>query len=217
MSHDITLETERLVLCPLSEADLDALHRNSNEPLVRLYLWDDEPVSMEQIKGIFSQSVREFAEKGLGLFGLRLRGEAELLGLCGFRSLENTDDIELTYQLSHECWERGFATEAARACLHYAFEEVGLERVVAGIEPQNVASIKVIEKLGMRYAGEMVQNQPETPYFTLSRKDYRGPTKASPEKPRSCRTRHLGELAGTSNPRRRFQRCHFSKSSTNGV
>jgi [ribosomal protein S5]-alanine N-acetyltransferase len=174
VSHDITLETERLVLRPLSDTDLDALHRISNEPLVRPYLWDDEPVSMEQIEGIFSQSVREFAKKGLGLFGVRLRGEAELLGLCGFRSLENTDEIELAYQLSQKWWGRGFATEAARACLHYAFEEVGLERIVAGVEPQNVASKRVIEKLGMRYAGEMVPNQPEIPYFTLSRKDYRG-------------------------------------------
>jgi len=48
-----------------------------------------------------------------------------------------------------------------------------IERVVAGVEPQNVASIKVIEMLGMRYAGETVPAQPETPYFALSRKDYR--------------------------------------------
>lgn len=173
MSHAITLETERLVLRPLSEADLEALHRISNDLLVRRYLWDDEPVSMATIEGIFAQSVREFAEKGLGLFGIRLRGEEKLLGLCGFRSLENTGEIELAYELSPEWWGRGLATEASRACLHYAFEEVGLERVVAGVEPQNVASIKVIEKLGMRYAGEIVPDQPGTPYFALSRKEYR--------------------------------------------
>jgi [ribosomal protein S5]-alanine N-acetyltransferase len=57
--------------------------------------------------------------------------------------------------------------------LHYAFEKVGLEWVVAGVEPQNVASIKVIEKLGMRYAGEIVPAQLGTPYFALSQKDYR--------------------------------------------
>ena len=172
MSHAITLETERLVLRPRSEADLDALYRISNDPLVRRYLWDDEPVSRAQIEGIFAQSVREFAEKGLGLFGIHLRDEEKLLGLCGFRSLENTAEIELAYELSPEWWGRGLTTEASRACLHYAFEEVGLELVVAGVEPQNAASIKVIEKLGMRYAGEFVPDQPGTPYFALSRKDY---------------------------------------------
>ena len=178
MSHDITLRTERLVLRPLSETDLDAVHRISNEPLVRLYLWDDEPVSMGQIEGTFAQSVREFAEKGLGLFGICLRGEANLLGLCGFRSLENTDEIELAYQLSQEWWGRGFATEAARACLHHVFEEVGLERVMAGVEPQNVSSKRVLQKLGMRYVGEIVPNQPGTPYFALSRNNYRDHTES---------------------------------------
>jgi [ribosomal protein S5]-alanine N-acetyltransferase len=173
VSHAIALETERLVLHPLSEADLDALHRISNDLLVRRYLWDGEPVSIVTIEVIFAQSVREFAEKGVGLFGIRLRGEEKLLGLCGFRSLENTVEIELAYELSPECWGRGLATEASRACLHYAFEKVGLERVVAGVEPQNVASIKVIEKLGMRYAGEIVPAQVGTPYFALSQKDYR--------------------------------------------
>lgn len=173
MSHAIALETEHLVLRPLSEADLDPLHRISNDLLVRRYLWDDEPVSKAQIEGIYAQSVREFAEKGLRLFGIRLRGEEELLGICGFRSLENSGEIELAYELSPEWWGRGLTTEASRACLRYAFEEVGLERVVAGVEPQNVASIKVIERLGMRYAGEIVPDQPGTPYLALSRKDYR--------------------------------------------
>ena len=54
MSQGIALETMRLVLLPLSEADLDALQCISNDPLVRLYLWDDEPVSKEQIEGIFA-------------------------------------------------------------------------------------------------------------------------------------------------------------------
>jgi ribosomal-protein-alanine N-acetyltransferase len=154
------------------------LHRISNQPLVRLYLWDDEPLSMDQIEGIFAQSMREFAEKGLGLFGIRVRGEAELLGLCGFRSLENTDEIDLVYELSQVRWGRGIATEAARACLHYAFEEIRLERVVAGVEPQNVASKTVLEKLGMRYGGEIVPNQPGTPYFALSQNDYRSHTES---------------------------------------
>jgi RimJ/RimL family protein N-acetyltransferase len=82
LNQGLVLETERLALHPLSEADLDALHRISNEPLVRLYLWDDVPVSMVQIEGILEQSVREFAKKGLGLFGIRLRGEAKLLDVC---------------------------------------------------------------------------------------------------------------------------------------
>ena len=168
------LETGRLVLLPLSGADLEALHRVSNDPLVRRYLWDDKPVSRSAIEEVIAQSVRGFAEKGLGLFGIRLRGEEELLGFCGFLPLEGTGEIELVYELSAERWGRGLATEAARACLRYAFEEVRLRRVVAGADPPNVASLRVIRKLGMKPIGEIVPDQPGIPYFAISRDDFLG-------------------------------------------
>jgi RimJ/RimL family protein N-acetyltransferase len=101
----ITLRTGRLVLRPLTGADLDALHRISNDPLPQ---W----------------------------------------------------------------WGRGLATEAARECLRYAFEEVGLGRVVAGADPPNVASLRVIERLGMKPIGDIAPDQPGIPYFALSRDDF---------------------------------------------
>jgi [ribosomal protein S5]-alanine N-acetyltransferase len=164
-----TLRTGRLVLQPLTGADLDALHRVSNDPLVRRYLWDDEPVPRTAIEDIIAQSVRGFVQRGLGLFGIRLRGEEEILGFCGFLPLEGTGEIELAYELVPDWWGRGLASEAARECLRYAFEEVGLGRVVAGADPPNVASLRVLDKLGMKPIGEIAPDQPGIPYFAISR------------------------------------------------
>jgi [ribosomal protein S5]-alanine N-acetyltransferase len=111
-----TLETERLVLRPLSANELDSLHRISNEPNVRLYLWDDEPVSEATIEGLIAQSDRMFSEEKIGVFGVRLRGREALLGFCGFVRLGGMQEPEIWYELTQKAWGKGIATEAARAC-----------------------------------------------------------------------------------------------------
>ena len=137
-----TLRTGRLVLRPLTGADLDALHRISNDPLVRRYLWDDEPVPRTAIEGVIAQSVRGFAYRSLGLFGIRLRGEKELLGFCGFLSLEGAGEIELAYELAPQWWGQG------------------------------LASLRVLERLGMKPIGEIAPDQPGIPYFGIGSDDF---------------------------------------------
>ena len=167
------IETRRLVLRSLSRSDTDALRRISNEPLVRRYLWDDEPVSGEKIEEMIDQSARMFSEEGVGLFGVRLRGGEELVGLCGFmRDADGPGEVELVYELVPELWGRGIATEAARACLRHAFLEAGLDRVVASVDAPNVASSRVIEKLGMKPVGAL-RSRPGVEYFALDKRNYR--------------------------------------------
>ena len=91
------LETERLVLRPLSSDEVDFLHRISNEPNVRLYLWDAERVSEATIKSFIAQSDRMLSEEKIGLFGVRLRGRADLVGFCGFVCLGGMEEPELWY------------------------------------------------------------------------------------------------------------------------
>jgi len=166
------LETERLSLRPLSQHDVDALHRISNEPLVRRYLWDDEPVSRAKIEDVVAQSGRMFSEEGLVLFGVRPRGSEELAGFCGFLRLAGKGEPELGYELTLGLWGRGLATEAARACLRHAFEVAGLERVIAGADAPNVASLRVIQKLGMEPIGNANPHAPDEPYYALYREKF---------------------------------------------
>ena len=167
-----TLETERLVLRPISADEAGSLHRISNEPNVRLYLWDGEPVSAATIEGLIAQSDRMFSKERIGLFGVRIRESEALLGFCGFVRLGGMEEPELWYELTQKVWGCGLATEAARACMRYAFEEVGMERVIAGADAPNTASLRVIEKLGMKYLGNINPGTPEEPYFALYREDF---------------------------------------------
>jgi RimJ/RimL family protein N-acetyltransferase len=73
------LETERLALRSLSEDDVDSLHRISNEPNVRLHLWDNEQVSQATVKDLIAQSDRMLSEEKIGVFGVRIRGRGALV------------------------------------------------------------------------------------------------------------------------------------------
>jgi ribosomal-protein-alanine N-acetyltransferase len=164
------LQTERLSLRPLTRADENALHRISNDPLVRQYLWNDEQVYAEAIRDLVQRSLHTFSDECVGLFGIRLRDSENLVGFCGFVRLEGMDELELAYELVPELWGRGLATEAARACVRYAFEEAGLGRVIAGADPPNGASVRVLEKLGMKPVGNINPLAPEEPYYALYEK-----------------------------------------------
>ena len=130
---------------------------------MRLYLWDGEPVSEATIEGLIVQSDRMFSEGKIGVFGVRMRGSEAPLGFSGFVRLGGMEEPELWYELTQKAWGRGIATEAAWACVRYAFEEVGIERVIAGADAPSTASLRVMEKLGMKYVGNINARAPEEP------------------------------------------------------
>jgi ribosomal-protein-alanine N-acetyltransferase len=171
-SDTTQVETDRLVLRPVRPNDAAALHRISNEPGVRRYLWDDEPVEEATIQELISHSIRMFSEEGIGLFGIRRRGSESLIGFCGFVRLEGMEEPELAYELAQEAWGEGLATEASLACLRCAFEDADIGRVIAGADAENVASLRVVEKLGMRFAGSLNPNTPQESYYAVYREDF---------------------------------------------
>ena len=166
-----TPTTERPVLRRVSTANAGCLHRISNEPAVRRYLWGDEPVSEAAIRDLIRQSLRGFLDENVGLFGIRFRSDEALLGFCGFVPLEGMDEPELGYGLTLKAWGAGIAAEASRACLRYAFEELGFGRVIAGAEPLNRVSLRVLEKPGTGPVGYPNPRFPDEPYYAINRED----------------------------------------------
>jgi ribosomal-protein-alanine N-acetyltransferase len=104
-------------------------------------------------------SLRRWAERiehwdahGFGMWIVEEKRSGAVLGHCGLRYLEGTDDVELGYYLARTGWGRGFATECGAASLRFGFHQVGLPRVVAVTRIRNTASQHVLEKLGMTLA-----------------------------------------------------------------
>lgn len=167
----LRLQTPRLTLRPISPSDLKPLHGIFNRPEVRRYLWDGEPAHLSTTAECLERSARDFARGGLGIFGVRRKGHPALVGFCGFRR-SGSGETEILYGILPEWWNRGFASEAASACLNLAFREAGVPRVVAGVDAPNAASIRVLLKLGMKPAHERATASTGVLYYALSREEF---------------------------------------------
>jgi RimJ/RimL family protein N-acetyltransferase len=138
----------RLRFRPAARGDAPLLERHWSEPLVRRYLWDDRPVARETVLAVLAASAADFARAGYGLWILRQQDDT-FAGTCGLRPFDGTPHVEVLYSVEPALWKRGLATEAAAACLRFAFERLALPRVLGGVDGPNAASRHVLEKLGM--------------------------------------------------------------------
>lgn len=150
MTEPHSLATERLALVPFAPAHLAFLHRLWTDAAVRRFLWDDRVIDRDEAAAVIDSSLESFRADGFGMWVLLREPERTSIGFCGLRRFgEPPVGIEVLYALLPSQWGTGLATEAARAVLERAFR-AGIPRVFAGADPPNVASIRVMERLGMR-------------------------------------------------------------------
>jgi RimJ/RimL family protein N-acetyltransferase len=160
------LETERLVLRPLSMDDLDELARFVADPETMRYIGAGGTRTREQAQATLEAMIKSFESRGYGLLGVERKEDGALVGRCGLLvwdpetwTLTEDDDgpveIEVGYLVGRDHWGNGYATEAATAVRDWALAELRLERLIALIYPDNRRSIRVAEKLGMEPEGEI--------------------------------------------------------------
>jgi ribosomal-protein-alanine N-acetyltransferase len=146
------LETERLILRPFAEDDLDAMATLfANRDFMR-FSGSDNGYTREQAAAVLDK-ILAWQRQGLpSQFGVIWRETGALIGYCGFfhQELDGEQLIEIGYRLDPRFWNRGIATEAARAVREHAFRDLHLAHVVSFIHPDNHASRRVAEKNGMK-------------------------------------------------------------------
>ena len=170
--RSLEISTPRLLLIPLALADLDQLHAILTEREVRQYLLDDELVSREWVTDEINASTAWFDAHGYGTWGIRLPQTLELIGFCGFRYFYEPPELELYYGLSARYWGHGFATEAAAAVVEYAFNVLHFNQVYAATDAPNVASNRVLERLGMRLEGHRMHGDMPAVHYAISKTEF---------------------------------------------
>ncbi|MBI3651151.1 MAG: GNAT family N-acetyltransferase [Acidobacteria bacterium] len=166
------ITTARLSLRPLTLADTDAIHRIWMDAGVRKYLWDDEVISRETASDVVAKSQLYINSQGFGLFGVYTRYEPRLIGFCGYWFFHEPPQLELLYGISTDQWGQGYAAEAAAAMLRYGFVELRFDEVTASTDAANVASLRVLEKLGMSFSKRRESNGLDTIFYALQRQSY---------------------------------------------
>lgn len=166
------LETERLVLREWTDDDLDALAALSGDPQVMRYITGGKTRTREQsAKGLARQQDHQ-SRLGYAFWAAEEKASGRVIGLNGIQPLLETGDVEIGWWLEVAAWGKGLATEGARRSAAFAFEEAGLERLVAIAAPENTASIRIMDKLGMTFArattfGALGTTLPELADFAL--------------------------------------------------
>jgi len=150
---DARLRTPRLRLRPAERADLGSLHALWTTPAVRRYLLDGEVVSRRWSAATLDACRAGFVARGAGMWVVERHSDPGVIGFCALRPEPPCPDIALMYGLASGLWGRGLTFEAAVAVLRYGFVELRLPRIAGGVDAVNVASVGLLEKLGMRFTG----------------------------------------------------------------
>ena len=155
--------TERLVLRPFREEDLEPWAALNVDPEVLTYLGG--PLSREECDQIASAVNERYASDGYGFLAVERRSDGAFLGACGLtREQWFPDDLEIGWRLAREYWGHGYATEAAASWLEHGFTSLELPRIIAVTDSPNLRSIAVMRRLGMTFDHEVDLEEDGVPF-----------------------------------------------------
>jgi [ribosomal protein S5]-alanine N-acetyltransferase len=167
MTHE-RIETDRLILTALRLEDTNAMHALiSNEDVMR-YIFPAKK-SIEETTALMAIFLDRWRRFGYGNWGIRLRNNPDaIIGWCAFAPkessllvLDSVDGIIFGFAFHPDYWGSGYATECAKACLEVGFEKLGFSQVFSSIHPSNLASQRVLEKIGMQFMADVTYNESE--------------------------------------------------------
>ncbi|MEL7034876.1 MAG: GNAT family N-acetyltransferase [Cyanobacteria bacterium J06592_8] len=162
-------QTEKLRFCPVNVDDIEPLHHLFIHPQVRRYLWDDEIISKEQTLDIIHQSLELFSTQNFGLWGIFPQTTETLAGFAGFWFFHDPPELQLIYGIHPNFWGQGWGTQVAKVMIYYAFNHLNFSQVIASADIPNIASIRVLEKAGMKFQKTILIAGQETVYYQIKR------------------------------------------------
>src|SRR5437588_953402 len=131
MGEGVILETARLRLRQFSPADVDAMELVLGDPEAMKFY--PAPFSREDVADWIDRNMGRYEREGFALWAMLLKSSGELIGDCGcvLQEVEGAREIEVAYHVRRDLWNQGYARDAARACMDYAFECLGTHTVIS--------------------------------------------------------------------------------------
>lgn len=168
----MALETERLILDTWQSDDWIAFRPIATDVEVMRYIAGGVPWRDEQIQSFVNRQIETYRTQGFCRWKLLEKPATNLIGFCGVGFWRDSMDPEIGWWLARSHWGRGLAIEAARLALRDAFERVGLNRIVSIAMPDNQASTRIMQKLGLEFDGEFVNEGVRLVRYALDREQF---------------------------------------------
>ena len=150
----LIVETERLLLREFVEDDAEAFFKLNTNPQVVRFVPDKPLLSVEQARQLLAEHpIADYRKHGFGRGACILKTTGEQIGMAGLKYLKELDEVDVAYRFLPSHWGQGFATEAALASVRFGFAHLGLKQIIGLVMPENAASVRVLEKTGLRYVG----------------------------------------------------------------
>jgi [ribosomal protein S5]-alanine N-acetyltransferase len=143
------IDTGRLILRRFTLDDLPAFYELCSRPEIIRYAQSRPLASLEEARAFMQAApFHDYATYGYGRFACVWKQSGDVIGFSGVKYVPEIGDTELGYRFLPEYWGQGLATEAGQASIEFARAELGLARLVAMVHPENVASVRVLTRLG---------------------------------------------------------------------
>jgi ribosomal-protein-alanine N-acetyltransferase len=170
----VEIETARLRLRPMTLDDAEVYHQQIwSQPEVMRYLPGNTPRPRDYSDRVINYFNHHWQQRDFGMWAAICKESGQFIGHCGLQTLE-TGEVEVAYAFAQPFWGQGLATEGAFASLYFGFEEVKLDRIIALAFPENIASRRVMEKIGMKYERITQYFNCDLAYYTIAVADFVG-------------------------------------------
>ena len=165
------IETDRLVIRSKKEIDLESLATLWTDSEVTYYMGG--PRNYKEVIKSLNEDIQ--AERDFDLWSVIEKGTGQVIGHCGIidKEVDSKNEYEIVYVIAKSAWGQGYATEAATDIKDYAYQQLGLGRIIALIDPDNTRSERVAVKIGLKYEKDTIRPNGETmKVYALNFKDY---------------------------------------------
>jgi RimJ/RimL family protein N-acetyltransferase len=146
------METQHLILRPFTLDDAEAWLPLISLPAIIRYTGDTPASSVDEARELLrTRPLRDYAMHGYGRMAVIEKASGRLVGFSGLKYVAELDEVDIGYRFLPDCWGKGYATESARAVMEQGAREHGIGRIVGTVHPDNPASGRVLEKLGLGF------------------------------------------------------------------
>lgn len=160
-------ETNRLTLLQLTPDDATFILELVNDPAWLRFIGDRGVRTLEDARAyILKGPVASYERHGFGLYLVKRKEDGALIGICGLLKRDTLPDVDVGFAFLPQFTRQGYGFEAAAATLTYGHRVLGLQRIVAVTSPDNVASIRLLERLGFRFE-KMIRLSADAPEISL--------------------------------------------------